>query len=80
LLKCPAYDVARFSNWEKLTVGDEIYIRGDRVPGTGAIRARVIVSGGFRSFVGSIESMDPLTRIFHKGVGKGRSLWHNGFA
>jgi hypothetical protein len=53
------------SNWEKLTVGDEIYIRGDRVPGTGAIRARVIVSGGFRSFVGSIESMDPLKEFLH---------------
>lgn len=53
------------TNWKKLTVGDEIYIRGDRVPGTGVIRAKLIVTGGFRSFVGSIESMDPLREFLH---------------
>jgi len=29
------------------------------------MRARLIVSGGFRSFDGSIESMEPLTRLLH---------------
>jgi hypothetical protein len=26
------------------------------------------------------DILKDLARIFHKGVGKGRSLWHNGFA
>lgn len=47
-------------DWQKLTVGDEIYVRGARASGTGAIQARLIVSGGFRTVAGSIESMDPL--------------------
>ena len=48
--------------WSKLAAGDDVYVRGDR-GGTGAVRARLIVSGGFRGFAGSIESMDPLTEM-----------------
>jgi hypothetical protein len=48
-------------DWKKLTVGAALYVRGDRVSATGGIRARLIVAGGFRSLVGSIESMEPLT-------------------
>jgi hypothetical protein len=49
--------------WESLATGDAIYVRGERVSGTRAMRARLIVSGGFRSFSGSIESMEPLTGL-----------------
>jgi hypothetical protein len=49
--------------WESLALGDAVYVRGERVAGSPAIRARLIVSGGFRSFVGSIESMEPLTSV-----------------
>ena len=50
-------------HWQELKAGDEIYVRGDGASTTGAIRARLIVSGGFRSFIGAIESMDPLTEV-----------------
>jgi hypothetical protein len=43
---------------EKLSEGDAIYVRGDRVPGMRTMRARMIVSGGFRRFAGSVESED----------------------
>jgi hypothetical protein len=48
-------------NWKTLTVGDALYVRGDRASGTGTIRARLLVAKGFRSFVGTLESMEPLT-------------------
>ena len=48
-------------DWKKLTVGSEIYVRGDRAPESGTLHARLIVADGFRTFVGSMESMDPLT-------------------
>jgi Domain of unknown function (DUF5666) len=51
------------ADWQKLTVGDEVYVHGDRAFTTGAIRARLVVSGGFRSFVGSVESMEPLNEL-----------------
>jgi hypothetical protein len=50
-------------SWESIAKGDAIYVRGERVPGMPAMRARLIVSGGFRSFAGSVESMDPLTNV-----------------
>ena len=49
--------------WETLVAGDAIYVRGERVPGTLTMRARLIISGGFRSFSGSIESIEPLTSL-----------------
>jgi hypothetical protein len=48
------------ADWKQLSVGEDIYVRGTRIPETETIRARVIISGGFRSFVGSVESMQPL--------------------
>src|ERR1035438_9753508 len=50
-------------DWESLAPGDAVYVRGERVTGIPTMRARLIVSGGFRSFVGSVESMDPLTSV-----------------
>ena len=47
--------------WESLATGDAIYVRGERATGMPARRARMIISGGFRSFTGSVESMEPLT-------------------
>jgi len=44
--------------WESLATGDAIYVRGERARGMPTMRARLIVSGGFRSFAGSIESME----------------------
>jgi hypothetical protein len=49
--------------WESLALGDAIYVRGERVTGTPTMRARLIVSGGLRSFAGSVESMDPLKEL-----------------
>jgi hypothetical protein len=49
--------------WETLVAGDDIYVRGERVPGTLTMRARLIVSGGFQSFTGSIDSIEPLTSL-----------------
>ena len=49
--------------WESLATGDAIYVRGERVTGMRTMRARLIVSGGFRSFSGSVESMEPLTSL-----------------
>ena len=49
--------------WESLAPGDAIYVRGERVTGIPTMRARLIVSGGFRSFAGSVESMEPLTSV-----------------
>jgi hypothetical protein len=49
--------------WESLAPGDAIYVRGERVSGMPNMRARLIVSGGFRSFAGSVESMEPLTSV-----------------
>ena len=53
---------AMAGDWSKLTVGDEIYVRGKKAHGAEAVRARLVISGGFRSFIGAIESMDPLTQ------------------
>jgi hypothetical protein len=50
-------------SWETLAAGDAIYVRGEPVPGTQTMRARLIVSGGFRSFSGSVESMEPLISL-----------------
>jgi hypothetical protein len=55
-----AGDVIRGS-WDTLVAGDPIYIRGERTPGAQTVRARMVVSGGFRSFAGSVQSMQPLT-------------------
>jgi len=49
--------------WESLVPGDAIYVRGERVTRMPTMRARLIVSGGFRSFAGSVESMEPLTSV-----------------
>jgi hypothetical protein len=49
--------------WETLVVGDPIYVRGEWIPGTQAMRARLIVSGGFCTLSGSIESIDPLMSL-----------------
>ncbi|HYW44557.1 MAG TPA: hypothetical protein VE959_16975 [Bryobacteraceae bacterium] len=49
--------------WDSLAPGDAIYVRGEPVTGMPTMRARLIVSGGFRSFVGSVESMEPLTSV-----------------
>lgn len=59
-------------SWETLATGDAIYVRGARLAGTQITQARLIVSGGFRSFSGAVESMEPLTslvrlRDFHSG-------------
>jgi hypothetical protein len=61
--------------WETLARGDAIYIRGERVSGTLTMRARLIISGGFRSFAGSLESMDPLMELVRlRDFRSGRSL------
>jgi hypothetical protein len=49
--------------WESLAIGDAIYVRGEHATGMPTMRARMVVSGGFRSFAGSVESMDPLTEL-----------------
>jgi len=51
--------------WESLNPGDAIYVRGERVSGMPTMRARLIVSGGFRSVAGTVESMEPLTSELH---------------
>jgi len=55
-------DVIR-GGWETLVAGAAIYVRGVRLSGSQNMRARMIVSGGLRSFAGSVESMEPLTSL-----------------
>jgi hypothetical protein len=50
-------------SWASLATGDNIYVHGDRVPGMRTMRAALIVSGGFRSLAGSVESMEPLESL-----------------
>jgi hypothetical protein len=59
--------------WESLAPGDAVYVRGERVAGMPTMRARLIVSGGFRSFAGAVESMEPLTSLLQlRDFGSGR--------
>jgi len=61
-------------DWKQITSGDALYVRGDRDARTGMVRARLVVAGGFRSFAGSIESMEPLTsQLRLRGFRSGRS-------
>jgi hypothetical protein len=67
-------DVIR-GGWKTLVAGDAIYIRGERNPGAQTMRARLIVSGGLRSFAGSVESMEPLTSLLRlRDFRSGRNL------
>jgi hypothetical protein len=43
-----------------LSVGDFIYVRGDKTADASAMTARLIVAGGVRALTGTIESMDIL--------------------
>jgi hypothetical protein len=43
-----------------LSVGDYIYVRGDKTADASAMTARLIVAGGVRTLTGTIESMDIL--------------------
>lgn len=65
ILPSAAHDPADTVNggWESLALGDAIYVRGERANGMPTMRARMVVSGGFRSFAGSVESMEPLTEL-----------------
>jgi hypothetical protein len=49
--------------WESLATGDAIYVRGERVTGMPTMRATLIVSGGFSSLAGSVETMESLTSL-----------------
>jgi hypothetical protein len=63
-------------DWTKLAAGDEIYVRGETAS-EGGVRARLVISGGFRTFIGSIESMQPLTeelRLRDFRSGRSRSM------
>lgn len=62
------------STGEALTPGQAVYVRGGRTSGSPNIQARLIVSGGLRTFAGSIESMDPLNSLLHlRDLRTGRS-------
>src|SRR5205807_999248 len=50
-------------SWDTLVAGDPVYIRGEGIPGAQTFRARMVVSGGFRSFAGSVQSIQPLTEL-----------------
>jgi hypothetical protein len=66
--------------WESLATGDVIYVRGERAAGMRSMQARLIVSGGFRSFTGSVESIEPLTGLVHLRdfrVGRSRPVHFN---
>ncbi len=65
ILPAAAHDPADAvrGNWESLAAGDAIYVRGERATGMPTMRASLIVSGGFRSFSGSVESMEPLSNL-----------------
>lgn len=53
------------ASWNRLSVGDYIYVRGDKLPDAGTMAARLVVTGGFRTVTGTIESMDPLDERIH---------------
>lgn len=60
------------ADWGDLVPGEPIYVRGDRV--ADLFRARVIISGGFRTFVGTVESMHPLEEELQlRDFGSGRT-------
>ena len=59
--------------WEKLAQGDAVYARGETKNGT--MRAALIISGGFRSLAGRVQSMDALNEWIEIGdIASGRSL------
>lgn len=44
--------------WDELRVGDALYIRADKQSANQLLRGTLLVSGGLRSFVGAISSID----------------------
>jgi hypothetical protein len=50
---------------QPLSVGDYIYVRGDKTTDASAMTARLIVAGGVRALTGTIESMDILEERIH---------------
>jgi hypothetical protein len=61
-------------SWDKILIGDAIYIRGERQSESGPMLARLIISGGFRSFVGTIEAIDALNGLIRlRDLGSGKT-------
>ena len=48
------------ASWNQLSVGDYVYVRGEKTADATAMAARLIVAGGLRTFTGTIESIDIL--------------------
>jgi len=59
-----AFSAGRFRElptlWNQLSVGNYLYVRGEKSGDAHVMAARLIVAGDFRTFTGTIESMDAL--------------------
>ena len=63
------------SGWDRLRVGDRIYVQGRREIESPAIRAAVIIMGAVRGVVGTIVSMNGLGEVIEvHELGSGNSL------
>lgn len=51
------------SSWDRISAGDAIYVHGHRDIESGPLLAGLIIAGGFRSFVGEIESIEALNSL-----------------
>ncbi len=58
-------DDAVRGSWSDLSVGKPIYIHGDKKDAGGTMSASLILTGGWRSFAGAIESLDALHGLVH---------------
>ena len=50
--------VVEQSTWDSLAVGDPVYVRTEDGPNTHVLKANLLVSGGLRSFIGAIRSIN----------------------
>ena len=53
------------SSWEQIAPGDTLYVRGTKGGAGQKFVASLIVSGGFRSFAATIETIEPLDELLH---------------
>ena len=50
---------------DRVAVGDALYLRGRKNGASGEFVANLLVTGGFRSFAATIESMETLNELMH---------------
>ncbi len=56
---------AQTSSWDRIAPGDALYVRGTKGGAGQKFVASVIVSGGFRTFAATIETIEALDEVLH---------------